>query len=148
MKKYKKYLKLGICFIILSVVFAMCYGVDNLITRDYEINQMNAKGYVSSLIDSERRFYIENKRYGTLEEIYNDVPREELESLKSRNGYKFSIDIDEKSFTIRAIPIEYGKTGKLSYFFDSKDELLRGDDKKGELATFTDKVIKQIALNK
>jgi hypothetical protein len=46
----------------------------------------------------------------------------------------------QDGFELAASPIEYGKTGERSFFLDSTG-VLRGDDKKGAVATITDPVI-------
>jgi hypothetical protein len=47
----------------------------------------------------------------------------------------------KETFAITASPREYGKTGKRSFFLDSTG-ILRGDDKQGGIATYTDPAIR------
>jgi hypothetical protein len=46
----------------------------------------------------------------------------------------------QDGFELAAAPVEYGKSGQRSFFLDSTG-VLRGDDKKGAVATITDPVI-------
>jgi hypothetical protein len=59
-----------------------------------------------------------------------------------RYGYKFDIVATGDSFEATAIPREYGKTGKRSFFVD-KSGIVRGDDHGGAPATAADKPIQQ-----
>jgi hypothetical protein len=71
----------------------------------------------------------------------------------SKGGYTFRYRIvpprpgatgtdtdSQDGFELAASPVEYGKTGERSFFLDSTG-ILRGDDKKGAVATVTDPVI-------
>ncbi len=64
----------------------------------------------------------------------------------SDGGYRFRYRIvpgaqeDETSFELAAMPDEYGKTGRRSFFFDA-DGKVHGADKHGEVATAEDPVI-------
>jgi hypothetical protein len=51
------------------------------------------------------------------------------------NGYRFSFTLsqDQKSFTATAVPLSYGKTGRLSFYADLS--AVRAEDLKGRLAS-------------
>jgi hypothetical protein len=69
----------------------------------------------------------------------------ELELDKRQpNNYLFEMITDEKSFKVWATPKQYGRNGKISYFFDSKDGNLYGADHNGEKANGNDPLIIQI----
>jgi hypothetical protein len=77
-------------------------------------------------------------RYGTLEELIKAglISKELLEN----SGYKIDLIVSPNRFEISAVPAEYGKTGKLSFFLD-ESSVLRAGDHGGGAATIADKPI-------
>jgi hypothetical protein len=77
-------------------------------------------------------------RYGTLEEL----TKEGLFHLMppQATGYKFEITVSGGRFEATAVPIEYGKSGRLSYFIDDSG-VLRGADHGGGAATISDEPV-------
>ncbi|HZM98715.1 MAG TPA: hypothetical protein VFB70_04950 [Pyrinomonadaceae bacterium] len=73
--------------------------------------------------------------YGTLEQLIaaDLIPKEMVE----RSGYKFEITFTGDKFEVNAVPVEYGKTGTMSYFID-QTMVLRGADRAGASATSSD----------
>jgi len=73
--------------------------------------------------------------FGTLEQLIaaDMVSKEMIE----RSGYKFELNISGDTFEVSAVPLEYGKTGSISYFIDST-RVLRGGDRNGASATSSD----------
>jgi hypothetical protein len=51
------------------------------------------------------------------------------------SGYRFTLTVsaDQKSFFATAVPVDYGKTGKLSFYADIRG--VRAEDLKGRPAT-------------
>jgi hypothetical protein len=76
-----------------------------------------------------------NGSYGTLEQLIaaDLVSKGMVES----SGYKFELTISGDKFEVSAVPLEYGKTGSISYFVDST-RILRGGDRSGASATSSD----------
>ena len=73
--------------------------------------------------------------YGTLEQlIAADLISKEM---VERSGYKFEITFTGDKFEVYAVPSEYGKTGKTSYFID-QTMVLRGADRAGGSANSSD----------
>jgi hypothetical protein len=60
--------------------------------------------------------------------------------LLEKYGYKIEISVSSNRFEAVAIPVEYGATGRLSYFIDESG-LLRGGDHGGGAATIADKPV-------
>jgi hypothetical protein len=56
------------------------------------------------------------------------------------NGYKIEITLSGNKFEATATPLEYGKTGKMSYYIDDSN-ILRGADHGGGQASAADKPI-------
>ena len=74
-------------------------------------------------------------RYGTLEELIEAklIPKEMIENV----GYKIDVTVSGDEFQVSAVPVEYGKTGSMSYFID-QTRILRGGDHHGTPATSSD----------
>jgi len=73
--------------------------------------------------------------YGTLEQLMaeNLVPKDTIE----KSGYRFEVTVSGDKFEVSAAPVEYGKTGKMSYFIDHT-YVVRGADRSGASATSSD----------
>jgi hypothetical protein len=73
--------------------------------------------------------------YGTLEQLIaeNLVQKDTME----KSGYRFEVTVSGDKFEATAAPIEYGKTGKMSYFIDNT-YVIRGADRNGASATSSD----------
>jgi hypothetical protein len=76
-----------------------------------------------------------NSSYATLEQLISDklVPKDMIEN----SGYRFELTVTGDKFEISAAPVEYGKTGKMSYFIDNTF-VLRGADRSGASAMASD----------
>jgi len=88
--------------------------------------------YAESTIRSEKGSYV------TLDELVaqQKINRELLEN----HGYKVYLTVTGNSFEVVAVPNEYGKTGKMSYFVN-ESQVLRAGDHGGGPATIADKPI-------
>jgi hypothetical protein len=75
--------------------------------------------------------------YATLEQLIaaEMISKEMIEN----SGYRFDITVSGDNFEVSAVPIEYGKGGKMSYFIDQTG-ILRGADRNGAAATSSDPV--------
>ena len=78
--------------------------------------------------------------YGTIEQLVAEelLQKDALEGF----GYKFDLTLTGDKFEVSATPVEYGKSGKLSYFLD-ETFVLRGGDKNGAAANSSDPPISQ-----
>ena len=100
-------------------------------------NERVAIGTMYSIVYAEQEFKKKkgNGSYGTLEQLLAEqmVSKESLE----RSGYKFELTVTGDKFELSAVPAEYGKSGTLSLFIESKG-VLRGADHSGASATAAD----------
>jgi hypothetical protein len=73
--------------------------------------------------------------YGTLEQLISEklVPKDMIEN----SGYRIDLTVTGDKFEVSAAPVEYGKTGKMSYYLDTTG-VLRGADRSGASATVSD----------
>lgn len=84
------------------------------------------------------------RRFGTLRELVAEKIVDPALENGIKNGYVFRVRVDPgssteaASFEVRAIPLEYGVTGRLSFYID-ESHVLRGRDKGGEEAHSNDK---------
>ena len=103
-------------------------------------NESIAKSLLRTVASAEATFQSTkgDGRYGTLEELLSEglVSKDLLEKY----GYKIDVAVSSNRFEALAIPLEYGKTGRLSYFVDESG-VLRGGDHGGGAATLSDKPI-------
>ena len=76
--------------------------------------------------------------YGTLDQLVEQslVPKDFLHQY----GYKMELTVVGSKFEASAVPIEYGKSGKMSYFIDETG-VLRGADHGGGAASVADKPV-------
>jgi len=78
--------------------------------------------------------------FGSLEQLQAEglLPTEMIKD--NNNGYRIELTLLGDKFEATAVPIEYGKTGKRSYFIDHS-QVLRGADHGGGMATLSDSPI-------
>jgi hypothetical protein len=76
--------------------------------------------------------------YGTLDQLIEQhlASRE----MMDKHGYKFDMTVYGSQFEVVATPLEYGKTGKRSFFIDQSN-VLRAGDHGGGAATIADNPI-------
>jgi Protein of unknown function (DUF3352) len=76
--------------------------------------------------------------FGTIEQLIDEqlISRDQTEN----SGYKIEIIAGGTRFEASAVPIEYGKTGKISYFVDETG-VVRGGDHAGGMATVADRPV-------
>ncbi len=107
-----------------------------------ETNEIIAAGLLQMIVGAEAQYKQGSKNgpYGTLQELV-DAKLFPLQDV-DKYGYKFEITVIGDSFEAVAMPKEYGKTGKRSFFVD-KSGVVRGDDHGGGPATVADKPVRQ-----
>ena len=100
-------------------------------------NETTAKGVLRTVVTAQETFKStrDDGRYGSLEEL-SAAGLFDKDWLQSR-GYKLDLTASGDRFEATAVPIEYGKTGLLSYFIDNSG-VLRGADHGGGAATISD----------
>ena len=99
-------------------------------------NERMAIGILYTISYAQNEYKKKNSgAYGTLEELMaaDLVPKEGIE----KSGYKFDFTVSGDKFEVSAVPVEYGKSGKLSLFLDHT-RILRGGDKGGASASASD----------
>jgi hypothetical protein len=98
-------------------------------------NERTAIGVMYSISRAEDEFKKKSGATGTLEELVaaDLVSKDMIE----RSGYRFDVTVSGDKFEVSAVPLEYGKSGKLSLFLDHTG-MMRGGDKGGASASASD----------
>jgi len=103
-------------------------------------NEAITKSLMQTLANAEMTFKSTegNNGYGTIEQLVSAglFSGEMLEKY----GYRISVSASLDKFEITAVPLEYGTTGKISFFID-ESQILRGGDHGGGAATADDQPI-------
>lgn len=105
-----------------------------------EMNEIRAKSSLQQVGSAEASFQ-SNKgdgRYATLDELASEgfINKEYFQSF----GYTIELTVSGTRFEATAVPKEYGKTGRLSFFID-ESKVLRGGDHGGGAATVADQPV-------
>lgn len=104
------------------------------------MNEAMAQTALRSLAGSEAEFKSDkgDGRYGSLDELISEslISRESLEKY----GYRIELTVSGDKFEATAVPVDYGITGRLSYFIDESG-VLRGGDRGGGAATVADQPV-------
>jgi hypothetical protein len=93
------------------------------------------------MISGAEKTYQQNQgkgQYGSLEQLADHqlISKE----MFREHGYHFEVIASGNKFTVIAVPTEYGKSGKFSYFLDESG-IVRGGDHGGAPATADDTVV-------
>jgi hypothetical protein len=104
-------------------------------------NEAVTKSALTMIVNAESMYKSDkgNGSFGSLEQLMeeNFVPKEMLEKY----GYKIELTVTGTKFEATAVPVEYGKTGMMSFFIDESG-VLRGADRGGAPASLVDNPIK------
>jgi len=114
-------------------------GVSSAATEPPEQrNEAIARSVLRSISSAEAAYQSTtgSGHYGSLDELIKAglVNKE----LVQNYGYKIDLTVSGSKFEVVAVPNEYGKTGKLSFFID-ETSVLRAGDHGGGPATIADK---------
>ena len=104
-----------------------------------EMNEMMAESLLRMISSAEATYQATagNGSYGSLDQLVEAKllgPKEMFDMY----GYKFEVTASGDHFEASATPVEYGKTGKRSFFVDQSG-VVRGDDHGGGPANVMDK---------
>ncbi len=103
-------------------------------------NETLAQGRLRTIASAENTFRATNKEgsYGSVDQLVSAglISKEFLEP----SGYRIELQAIGSRFEATAVPVEYGKTGKRSFFID-ESIVLRGGDHGGGPATISDKPV-------
>ena len=102
------------------------------------VNEAIANSTLRTLASAELTYQstVGNGNFGTLDQLIDQglVPKDLIEKA----GYKIELMVVGAKFEATATPIEYGKSGKMSFFID-ESSVVRAADRAGAPATIMDK---------
>jgi len=108
-------------------------------------NESRAKLYLRTLKERQERYRTKHGRFGTLEEVEEMSVVAEwkggegtLSKWFDGIGYKLELSVTNSSYEVTATPVEYGKTGRLSFYTDQSGVVREGDHN-GKPASSSDK---------
>jgi hypothetical protein len=98
-------------------------------------NESMARSFVNSLKEYEKTYKAQHGHYGSLDEMDDMRP---LKDMLERMGYKLEVTVSGGGYEVTATPIEYGKSGRLSFYMDQSGVVREGDHQ-GSRASSSDK---------
>jgi hypothetical protein len=102
-------------------------------------NEAMASTSLSILNEYQSLHRMAHNRFGTLEEILRgSLSEKRFLGLFESCGYKFEMTLSGDKYAATATPVEYGKSGKLSFYTDNS-RVIRQGDHGGRPATAADK---------
>ena len=99
-------------------------------------NERTAMGMMWGIAGAQRTYKTQHgPTFASLDQLFEAqlMSKDTLES----SGYKFELRITAEGYEVTAVPAEYGKTGKLSFFMDQTG-IVRGVDRGGAPANVSD----------
>jgi hypothetical protein len=100
------------------------------------VAEAEANEWLQEILGAELIYFKARQRYAPLDELINlgGVAKDLVNGVVT--GYRFAVQLsaNEQGFTVTAVPVTYGKTGKLSFYADQTN-LIRAEDKGGQPAT-------------
>jgi hypothetical protein len=100
------------------------------------VSEAEANEWLQEILGAQLVFFKAKQRYTALDELIKLGGVSPLLANGAVNGYRFAIvpSKDGQSFVVTAIPVTYGRTGRLSFYADQTN-LIRAEDKNGQPAT-------------
>ena len=124
-------------FVLASIAGAASYSKE----PPPEMNEEMAMSSLRMIVSAEETYKATagNGSYGSLYSLakQNLISKEVFEKFE-KYGYNIQLSASSNLFEATATPVEYGKTGRRSFFVDQSG-VVRGDDHAGGQATAADK---------
>ncbi len=100
------------------------------------VSEVEANEWLQEILGAQLVYFKAKQRYTALDELIKLGGVSPQLTNKAVNGYHFAINpsADGQSFVVTAVPITYGRTGRLSFYADQTN-LIRAEDKNGQPAT-------------
>lgn len=100
------------------------------------ISEAEANEWLQEILGAQLIYFKAKQRYAPLDELIKlgGISAELTDSVA--NGYRFAVTLNTngQSFAVTAVPVAYGRTGRLSFFADQTN-LIRAEDKQGRPAS-------------
>lgn len=113
--------------------------IPNIINSQIAVNEANVISHVYKAGYSQYQFRESNGRFGTIEELGSAglIDESFLRRSISDSGYRIEVRLKDNSFEIHATPVEYGWSGRRSFYMTT-DYAIHAADKRGRAATIKD----------
>ena len=100
------------------------------------VGEAEAREWLLEIMGAEYVYFRAKERFATLEELVNlgGVSKQLVNGSESGYRFRLAVGEDGKSYRVIAVPAEYGRTGRLSFYVD-QSYVLRAEDKEGQPAT-------------
>ena len=115
-------------------------AIPNLLAARRAANEGSAIGTLKTISSAEANYANIYQRYGTLAELQAEQLIDPMLASGVKNGYHFTLelkasdDLSEGGFEATAVPVEYGKSGRRSFFID-ESLVVRAADNQGRRAS-------------
>jgi hypothetical protein len=121
-----------------NLLLLMLASISNDVnTAPLKANEAAVRSELRTIVGAEATYQVTtgDGRYGTIDELVKAglLGKEPIE----RFGYEIALTISANKFEATAVPIEYSKSGNLSFFVDESG-VVRGADHAGSPATISD----------
>jgi hypothetical protein len=126
--------------LVIRMIAGMTTAMSAMRQGSPEMNEAIAMSLLRMIATAEATYQATegNGSFGSLERLAETklISKEMLDKY----GYKIDLTVSGDQFEATATPVEYGKTGRRSFFVDQSG-VVRGDDHGGGPATITDKPV-------
>jgi DUF2950 family protein len=124
--------------LILAMVAGTSAAMSAMKAGSPEMDEAVAISALHMIAAGEEQYKMTEGNYGTIDQL---VEKKLLgKDVLEKYGYKFEVTTSVHGFEAVAMPAEYGKSGKRSFFIDQSG-VVRGDDHGGGPATIADKPV-------
>ena len=112
------------------------HGRNYFFNERIRISENEVKEWLQEILGGELIYQKAKQSYTSLEELIKLGGVSQQLTSGQASGYRFALQVsaDRKSFVVTAIPAQYGRTGKLSFYADQTN-LIRAEDHGGKPAT-------------
>src|SRR2546423_86201 len=126
--------------LILAMVASTSAAMSAMKQGSPEMNEIIAMSVLQMIANGETQYKADKGSYGSIDSLAERklITKEMLDKY----GYRFDVTTSGNGFEVVAVPMEYGKTGKRSFFIDQSG-VVRGDDHGGGAATSADRPVSQ-----
>ena len=124
--------------LILAMVAGTSAAISAMKAGSPEMDEAVAISALHMIAAGEEQYKMTEGNYGSIEQL---VDKKFLgKDVLEKYGYRFEVSTSAHGFEAVAMPAEYGKSGKRSFFIDQSG-VVRGDDHGGGAATIADKPV-------
>lgn len=126
--------------LILAMVASTSAAMSAMKQGSPEMNETIAMTAVQMIANAEGSYKADKGNYGSIDNLA--ASKLIQKDILDKYGYRFDVTTSGDGFEVVAVPTEYGKSGKRSFFID-QNGVIRGDDHGGGPATVADKPVQQ-----